>query len=208
MRLDLEYIDNWSFWLDVKIFLLTIPPSSSARSEVTSHSVGGAEAARRARSSAVRAVTGAGPSGAGDRGIGRWSEEVSAWVDTNAGHHAVPLLERREKVVNRAIRSTQARLDQREVERGTKRCSERRLSSARTCSAQLPSRSPEDMPSEAHSTAEPPDSEMALRSAATPHRTAPDPRAQHRETNAPRGSLERVRRPCDTRPRPDRNRLR
>ena len=25
VRLDLEYIDNWSLWLDVKILLLTIP---------------------------------------------------------------------------------------------------------------------------------------------------------------------------------------
>ena len=25
VRLDLEYIDNWSFWLDVKILLRTIP---------------------------------------------------------------------------------------------------------------------------------------------------------------------------------------
>jgi lipopolysaccharide/colanic/teichoic acid biosynthesis glycosyltransferase len=25
VRLDLEYIDNWSFWLDLKILLLTIP---------------------------------------------------------------------------------------------------------------------------------------------------------------------------------------
>ena len=25
MKLDLEYIDNWSFWLDVKILLRTIP---------------------------------------------------------------------------------------------------------------------------------------------------------------------------------------
>jgi lipopolysaccharide/colanic/teichoic acid biosynthesis glycosyltransferase len=25
MRLDLEYIDNWSLWLDVKIALKTIP---------------------------------------------------------------------------------------------------------------------------------------------------------------------------------------
>ena len=25
MRLDLQYIDNWSLWLDIKILLLTIP---------------------------------------------------------------------------------------------------------------------------------------------------------------------------------------
>jgi lipopolysaccharide/colanic/teichoic acid biosynthesis glycosyltransferase len=25
VRLDLEYIDNWSLWLDVKILLRTIP---------------------------------------------------------------------------------------------------------------------------------------------------------------------------------------
>jgi len=25
MRLDLEYIDNWSIWLDMKIVLRTIP---------------------------------------------------------------------------------------------------------------------------------------------------------------------------------------
>jgi lipopolysaccharide/colanic/teichoic acid biosynthesis glycosyltransferase len=25
MRLDLEYIDNWSLWLDLKLFLQTIP---------------------------------------------------------------------------------------------------------------------------------------------------------------------------------------
>jgi lipopolysaccharide/colanic/teichoic acid biosynthesis glycosyltransferase len=25
VRLDLEYIDNWSFWLDIKILLRTVP---------------------------------------------------------------------------------------------------------------------------------------------------------------------------------------
>ena len=31
MRLDLYYIDNWSLWLDLKIFLKTIPLVLSGR---------------------------------------------------------------------------------------------------------------------------------------------------------------------------------
>ena len=31
MQLDLTYIDNWSLWLDVKIFLRTIPIVLSGR---------------------------------------------------------------------------------------------------------------------------------------------------------------------------------
>jgi len=34
MRLDLEYIDNWSPWLDLKIIVKTIRRCCSERSEV------------------------------------------------------------------------------------------------------------------------------------------------------------------------------
>jgi lipopolysaccharide/colanic/teichoic acid biosynthesis glycosyltransferase len=30
-RLDLEYIDNWSFWLDLQILFLTVPATLSSR---------------------------------------------------------------------------------------------------------------------------------------------------------------------------------
>ena len=104
MRLDLEYIDNWSLWLDVKIALKTIPavllgagrPLSAPRGEPssTSQDVLAARVRRRGAPSAANSsrtpngLLARGPEGtaANKHDIDNWS----LWLDVKIALKTIP----------------------------------------------------------------------------------------------------------------------